>query len=354
MTRILHVANFNSLRLKGCFQCGFPVKISYGLIKNGFEVINYPDRDLCRMFGFGHMNALGRRRLNKHLPEFCRTVRPDAILFGHADTITNETIAQIRRQLPGVRMLQWNCDPIADTDECRRNVKTIKERAEVVDVTMISTGEETLLQQFALKGKPVAHLPNMVDPAIEVGRAFAKRDLPYDAFLCANTDRREFCGQYREVEEILTLTENKIPGIRWLLGNLRGQPSLNGADYLDAFGKAGIGFSFSRYNNIKLYASDRLAHIVGNGELALIEREAGFNEILSEDGAAFFSSEEEMIDKLAFYKNNPEARMKAAQIGHEAYFREFNNTVATAFMAELLFGTFKQAARPWQVVVEEN
>lgn len=354
MTRILHVANFNSLRLKGCFQCGFPVKISYGLIKNGFEVINYPDRDLCRMFGFGHMNALGRHRLNKHLLKFCRTVRPDAVLFGHADTITNETIAQIRRLLPGVRLMQWNCDSIADTDECRRNVKTIKERAEVVDVTMISTGEETLLQQFALKGKPVAHLPNMVDPAIEVGKTFAKRDLPYDAFLCANTDCREFCGKHREVEEILTLTENKIPGIRWLLGNLRGQPSLNGADYLDAFGKAGIGFSFSRYNNIKLYASDRLAHIVGNGELALIEREAGFNEFLSEDGAAFFSSEEEMIDKLAFYKNNPEARMKAAQIGHEAYFREFNNTVVTAFMAELLFGTFKQAARPWQVVVEEN
>ena len=40
MTRILHIANFNSLRLKGCFQCGFPVKITSGLIKNGFEVIN--------------------------------------------------------------------------------------------------------------------------------------------------------------------------------------------------------------------------------------------------------------------------------------------------------------------------
>lgn len=140
MTRILHIANFNSLRLKGCFQCGFPVKITSGLIKNGFEVINYADRDLCRMFGFGHMNALGRWRLNKHLLEFCRTTRPDAILLGHANTVENETILKIRKTLPGIKVMQWNCDAV--TPESKRNINALNERLEVVDLTMISTGDK--------------------------------------------------------------------------------------------------------------------------------------------------------------------------------------------------------------------
>lgn len=352
MSRILHVANFNSLRLKGCFQCGFPVKISTGLIKNGYEVINYADRDLCRMFGYGHMNALGRYRVNKHLLEFCQTVRPDAILFGHADTISTETIIKIRKKFPKTRIMQWNCDSIYHSKECQHNIDALNNKLDVVDVTMISTGDKELLKQFSRNGKPVAHIPNMVDPAIETGTTFTKHDLPFDVFLCANTDNREFCGLYQSVEHVINKTEEKIPDIKWLLGgHIRNSSPFNGADYLEAFNKAGIGFSFSRRNNVHLYSSDRLAHIIGNGQLALLEREAGFNEILSEDGAAFFSTEQEFIDKLHFYKNNPEARMKAAKIGYDAYYREFNNKLVTAWMMELLFDNNPKPQHLWQIVV---
>ena len=92
MKKIIHVSNFNLIRLKGCFQVGFPFKISNGLIRNGYSVLNYPDRDLCRMFGFGHMNFIGRNRLNKHLINFCKVTEPDAILIGHADLISNGAV----------------------------------------------------------------------------------------------------------------------------------------------------------------------------------------------------------------------------------------------------------------------
>ena len=46
MKKIIHVSNFNLLRLKGCFQVGFPFKISNGLIRAGYSVLNYPDRVL--------------------------------------------------------------------------------------------------------------------------------------------------------------------------------------------------------------------------------------------------------------------------------------------------------------------
>ena len=102
MKKIIHVSNFNLIRLKGCFQVGFPFKISNGLIRNGYSVLNYPDRDLCRMFGFGHMNFIGRNRLNKHLINFCKVTEPDAILIGHADLISNETLFEIKRLFPAL------------------------------------------------------------------------------------------------------------------------------------------------------------------------------------------------------------------------------------------------------------
>lgn len=349
MTRILHIANFNSLRLKGCFQCGFPVKISYGLIKNGFEVINYSDRDLCRMFGFGHMNALGRHRLNKHLLDFCRTVRPDAILLGHANTVTNETILKIKQIFPQIRIMQWNCDSI--TIESERNRGALTERLEIVDATMISTGDKNMLQMFKTSNKPVAYIPNMVDAAIETGTSFANENLPYDALLCANTDRRQFCGTDKEVESIIDESITKIPDIKWYLAGLKNHPALNGAAYLDAFKQSGIGFNLSRYNDVYLYSSDRLAHIMGNGQLALIDRATGFSDIIPEDAAAFYGSEDEFFEKLAFYKNNPQARMKAAQKGYETYYQEFNNQIVTKFMADILFDNFKAAERPWQIII---
>ena len=67
MKKIIHISNFNLIRLKGCFQIGFPFKISNGLTRAGYAVFNYPDRDLCRMFGFGHMNWWAKRKLNQHL-----------------------------------------------------------------------------------------------------------------------------------------------------------------------------------------------------------------------------------------------------------------------------------------------
>ena len=100
-----------------------------------------------------------------------------------------------------------------------------------------------------------------------------------------------------------------------------------------------------------MYSSDRLAHIIGNGELALIDRATGFADIIPENGAAFYGSEEEFYDKLAFYKNNADARMKAARKGYEAFYREFDNKTVTAYMAALLSGTFKTPERPWQIVI---
>ena len=249
MKNIVHISNFNLMRLKGCFQNGFPIKISNGLIRNGYAVLNYPDRDLCRMFGFGHMNFWGKRKLNQHLINYCKTVKPDALLIGHADLIEADTLLKIKEIFPHLRIMQWSCDWIVP-GLAERNIAALKKYLDVVDVLMISTGDEKLLRQFKLPRNKVAYLPNMADNSIETNRCFEKESLPYDIMLCTNTGKRQFCGKDEEIEQVIDEANAKVPNLKWLLAGLKGNPNLNGYEYIEALGKAAMGLNLSRGNDI--------------------------------------------------------------------------------------------------------
>ena len=255
MKKIVHISNFNLMRLKGCFQVGFPFKISNGLIRNGYSVFNYPDRDICRMFGWGHMNFFAQKKLNKHLIEYCKSIEPDALFIGHADLISSDTIKEIKKLFPHLKVLQWSCDWIVP-EYAERNINTIRSKIDVVDVHMIITGDKTLLSQFKTSSNRVGFVPNMADDSIELGRAFEHEKLPFDIMLCANTGQRQFCGQDESVEAIVDESIEKIEGLRWKLAGLKNSPTLNGYEYIRALGQSAMGFNLSRLNDIYLYSSD--------------------------------------------------------------------------------------------------
>lgn len=352
MKNIVHISNFNLMRLKGCFQNGFPIKISNGLTRNGYAVLNYPDRDLCRMFGFGHMNFWGKRKLNQHLINYCKTTKPDALLIGHADLIEAETIIKIKDMFPHLRVMQWSCDWIVP-GYAERNIKALHKYLDVVDVMMISTGDSRLLRQFKRPHNKVAYLPNMADNSIETGRAFEQERLPYDIMLCTNTGKRQFCGEECEIESVIDETSAQIPGLKWFLAGLKGKRSLNGYEYIENLGKAAMGLNLSRLNDIYLYSSDRLAHIMADGQLAFIDRRNGFNDLFAEDEAAFYGTQEEFISKLKYFRENPQKRMETARKGWEKIHNEYNERIVTKFMADLMFDKYIAEGKPWQIVIDK-
>lgn len=351
MKKIIHISNFNLIRLKGCFQVGFPFKISNGLIRNGYSVLNYPDRDLCRMFGFGHMNFWGRKKLQEHLINYCKVTEPDALLIGHADVVSNDTIREIKKLFPQLKVMQWSCDWIVP-GYAERNIKAVSERLEVADYTLISTGDRKLLQQFKRPGNVVGYLPNMADDSLETGCAFSQELLPYDLMLCANTGERQFCGVDTALESIIDEAQKRIPDLKWKLAGINNAPALNGYEYIRALGECAMGFNLSRLNDIYLYSSDRLVHMMANGQLAMIDKRNGFQDLFSDKEAVFYETADEFYDKVKFYKNNPQARMKIAAAGHKKIHTEYSNTAITKYMADLLFG---QPAndKVWQILLKD-
>ena len=268
--RIINVSNFSTLRLKNCFTNDVIIKVTNGLIRNGHEVINYSDRDLCRFLGFGRMNKFGRKRLQKHFIEFAEKCQPDVIMLCHADTIEAETLKTIKQAMPAVKILQYNLDIVRPGEkEPDANIIKLKSKLDVVDATLITTGEKDLLDQFAGNGY-VGFLPNPVDTSLETAKSFENEQTEYDLMFGATASSREFCGKKIPCVDVIEMIEQNIKGISLKVFGLDKKNKIEGPDYQNLHGKCAMGFNFSRINDCYLYSSDRMAHIMGNGLLCVM------------------------------------------------------------------------------------
>lgn len=349
MKKILHVANFNLLKIKGCFQNSYPFKISNGLIRNGYSVINYPDRDVCRMLGFGNMNFLGRKRAQSHFLNYCKAVKPDALFLGHADTIETSTLLKAKEMLPGLKILQWSCDWIVPK-YAEHNIKVLSQNKDIVDVFMITTGDKKQLSQFKTAKNKVGYMPNFVDSSLETGRAFEKADLPYDMFYAARKGVRQFCGEDIDNEDLVDEISAQVKDLRWLLADLKNSPKLAGDEYIQAFSKAAMGLSLSRINDVYLYSSDRMVHIMGNGELAFVDERTGFKDLFDDDEIAFYRTREEFFAKLEQYKKDLKARQKAAEKGWKHLHENYNERIIAKHFTDVLFED-KCGSENWKILL---
>ena len=347
MLRIVHVGGF-SLKPKGTFLNSAAWKISNGLIRNGHSVINFSDRDTARANSLLGHRKFGIGAANKILRQLCREAHPEFLLLSHADVIRPETVADIRADLPGLRVLQWNIDPVFESD----NIRRISSKLEVVDATLVSTAGKALLP-LVRPGKLLGFLPNAVDFSIERGRAYEHADLPFDLFNAVGGPQlpRNICGTDWKPDDLIDRIEAEIPGIRLKLGAMRGLPGFAGARLDEALSTTAMGLNLSRRNDNYLYSSDRISHMAGNGMAVLVDRATGYGDLFSEDEFVFFSTIEEMIAQIRRLIGDPTTRQKIAEAGHARYHDLFNEQIIARYIVDVAFGSLKESDYPWPTLV---
>lgn len=338
--RIIHVANFGFKPVKAYLH-NTGMKLSNGWIRAGHHVINFSDRDIAKWQAFLGYRKLGVSAANKTLLKLCKSMRPDVVVFGHADVITNETIAQIRADVPGVKMMQWNFDWIVpegyalDNDPTSdNNKKKIRGKAALLDATFITTAGPALEEMSA------HFMPNPVDLSIERHRNFERNDLPFDVFFASNSedDRRHHCGEWREMGEFCRSMAAAVPSLKLMLPGINNAPKVFGPAYDDALGQCKIGLNISRRNDIYLYSSDRLAQMIGNGLAVCIDRASGYGDVFSEEEMIFYSTEDELFEKLARLKKDDAVRKRIAEQGWKRYTELYNSTAVAQSMLDALYG----------------
>ncbi len=338
--------------------------LSNGWVRGGHVVLDFSARDIARWRSVTGSRWLGARLAAETLTDFALSVRPDVLALGHADVIDARVIARLRERLPEMKVLQWNVDWLLPPDYGPHlessgddNLAKILEKSPVVDATFVSTAGPALSHLAGLirgqGGGVTGFLPNPADPSLLTARNFERADLPHDLFFAGGSrdPRRLMLGGVRDTGELITALQARLPGVRIDAYGVNGRGPVFGPAYQTALEGAGIGLNISRHNDVELYASDRLAHLAGNGLTVLIERATGYDQLFGDDEFAFYASEDELASQIERLTADGPYRQAIGRAGWARYYRLFDHVTVGRYMLDVLHGEHHPARYEWPTLV---
>lgn len=335
--RLLIVDNFQ-IRRYGKVREGAGQRFYYGAIRNDWRVMTFSERDITRYLSpLGFMRNVGARLMNRRLVEAARNFRPDMILIGNCDYVSDATLDEIHRALPGVRIAHVNVDALWQEHTCRQ----IAARQNSCDGIFVTTAGEPL-KTWVTGKNIVAYMPNPCDPAIDGN--MPPENPCYDLFFagcCAKDDERR---------ALLEMLVSKLEG-RARLGifGCLSRPPVRGSAYEDALAGSAMGLNANRREGWKWYSSDRIVHLMGNGICTFLSDRSGLQEFFKADAeAVFFSGAEDLLEKICYYMREKKECRTVALAGRKAYCRMFSAERVLRYLRELLFGVGYSDSYEWQ------
>ena len=337
--RILHVSH-QQMKYLGARNYFFPVRINNGFIRNNHDVYWFSDRDMARCSSVFGTRKLGAGASNRKLLEVCRNFRPEVIALSAADVIHPETLAEARRLLPNVAILQYHIDPMFDAS----NFRNARSKAEFIDRLFVTTAGPVLSRLAGSRSK-AAFVPNPVDSSIDIHRNHERTDQAHDVFFAGHMSKWQHPDDLRgRAHELL---RNRLPEARCAIYGHGPGKSVFGTAFMDALGQARIGLNFSQRNmeaksgpggELYLYSSDRIGLYQGNGLLVVSTRAFSLSELYGNDTLVEVETADEFIDALRFYLQNDTERQQVAKAGYELGHREFNERLVSQYMIEATLG----------------
>ena len=324
--RLLLVDNL-MIRRYGNLRMGPGRKLMCGAIRNDWRICEFSDRDMARLLAPLGIRSLGGVIANRKLLLTAKNFRPDIMLLGHCDYITNETLAAIRKAVPGIRIAHFNVDPLWQP----RTRAQMADRMESCDALFATTAGD-VLKTWTTGRNVVAYMPNPSDPSMENQDNGAKTDFARDLF---------FAGNPREGDPRWDLLRELLPKIE---GKLRieifgaDRPSIWGADYEDVLATSKMSLNLNRREGDLWYSSDRIAHLMGFGILTFQSSKNGMQRFFTDQETVWFDEAADLAEKILRYQADDAARAAVASAGRAKYHALFNGARVLRYMVETMLG----------------
>lgn len=323
--KIVHVASYNYAKYGQSFYA-IDYKIHQGLVCNGHFVYPFSYRDIARSENIFNSKKWGLGKVNQRLIETCRNIHPDLLLLSHAELIKPETLYEIRKILPSIKIAMWFVDPLW----AEQHDANVISKMPVVDAFFATTGGE-MLSKLKLPSNKVAYMPNIADASIESNRNFENDSLNIDFLFCGRDykepERQAFLVS---LSEQLNIYNSRFHGC---LGN----PLVLGHEYITTLGEAKMGLSYNRRNDVTLYMSDRIVQLTGNGIVTFTPRVPKMELLYQEDEVVYFDSLEDLMSKIDQILKDDTLRKLIAYKGWKKTQTSYNSTRITKFMLETIF-----------------
>ena len=282
--KIINLYNQGQKHNHRLFNISLGKKFTNGFVRNGHDVLEISDRDYLRN---NKSFSLIPNRINfqRFLIDTFKNYNPDVLFFGHTKNISLDTLETIRSINKNLIISQWNEDPVMNgLNYSKQNISNIKLYADYVDHNFITT-HPSVLKNILIK---------------------------------------------------------KIPNIKYdFYGFLNKQP-IWGNDFNNALINSKMALNLSRGRPTKYYSSNRIASIMGNGLLTFIDKNVGMSDFFNKEEIVFYSSINDLSNKIKFYSRNDKLRRIIAKKGKTKYFKLFNESKITKYMIDISIG--KQAS----------
>ena len=326
------------LRNLGRFKFYTGPKLTNGMIRNNHQVLEFSDRDMTSFLSPVGFRPIGKKRTNLKLIEMCDNFRPDLLVLGHCDIITEKTLQQIRRLIPQIKIVHWFLDALW----IPRNVARIKSRMHSTDAIFVTTGG-TVLKQFCTGRNLVGFIPNPTDLSWERHNNATKNEFERDLLFCGGGNKTD--SRYGLLKFV---QDNLDSSIKFESFGIVGNPSVWGQWYDKIISTSKMALNLNREENWFFYSSDRISQLLGNGLLTFIWDKGEMRRLFSDDQVVFFRDRDELIRKIVDFQENDLLRKHIAKNGYNYYHNHFSAQCVARYMIETTFGTPFTREYLWQ------
>ena len=300
------------------FYYSFDKRFINGLIRNECHVVHVSDRDLAdSLVG---IRAIGAQYANFKIARVARHFKPNFVLLFNADIITNATLKRIKDD-SNCKIVNIDCDPLYNT----RRFERLTKRHPIVDYTFVTTAGERL-KQLRAAGLPIWFIPNPADTTIDI-EIDPTANKEYDLVYVAGAPLKS--GRWQLMKSI----EEKAPDLK--LGKFGSSPKVRGHEYYDLLNNTRFGLNWSVENNIKYYASDRMAQLFGAGVAVCTPKASQYSDFLSDDETVFFDDADDLIEKIRYLKAD-DRWIELAKAGRKKYLQLFSEKEVCRYLLAVI------------------
>ena len=329
--RILHVTNFNE-RLDGRLFFNTGRRINNGFIRLGHSVLGFSDRDIQKYYkSIGDFK--GKKTLNDKLKKTCYNYKPDLIVTGHADLISQEQIQELKEDNPNTKFAQWFLDPLnKNGPDFERNKDRILDKIDVMDGTFITTSPSAL--KFLPSNEKNYYIPNPCDHSFETLNNFNKSCSVDVFFALSHGVHRGKLKSGKEDDRIIFLKKLQeiTSNVKFDLYGINNIQPIWADHYFKTISNAKMGLNLSRGKAIKYYSSDRITQIIGNGLVCLIDEKTQYRDFFTNNEMVFYKNLSDLSEKISKISGDDKLRKKIGKKGKEKYMKYFNSTKVADFI----------------------
>ena len=331
--RILHITNFNE-RHNGRLFFNTGRRINNGFIRLGHSVLEFSDRDILKHYK-SYSDISGSKSLNDKLKKTCYNYKPDLLVLGHADLISQNMLGELKDEYPNLKIAQWFLDPLnTKGPDYEKNKSRILNKSKFIDSNFITTSPDVL--NFLPKNINNYYIPNPSDSSFETLNNY-KNDCTNDVFFALSHGVHRGVLKSRTNDDREVFINNLVKETKDIKFDIFGVNRIQpiwADQYFKTIGNSKMGLNLSRGSPIKYYSSDRITQITGNGLVTLIDEKTQYRDFFSNKEMVFYSNISDLSEKILKISRDEKLRKSIGKKGKLKYLKYFNSTKVAKFIID--------------------